>query len=73
MTSTTKFTSMDRPIVTAEFLLPSGSHPVSILIDSRVDGNVMDTRPPSGAAAGAVAVTLSTQSLGWAGHGAERK
>ena len=34
--------SMDRPIINAEFLLLSGSHPVSVLIDSGVNVNIMD-------------------------------
>ena len=34
--------SMNRPIITAEFLLSSGSHPISILIGYWVDGSIMD-------------------------------
>lgn len=42
MSLTTNSTIMDRAIATAEFLLPSHSHLVTIFINSRVDWNVMD-------------------------------
>lgn len=34
--------SSKRPSLTAEFLLPSGSHSISVLIDSGADGSIMD-------------------------------
>ena len=42
MRPTTNSASVDRHTITDEFILHSGSHPISILIDSGADGSIID-------------------------------